>query len=138
MGLRDMLKSAGEATTSVSKVIFFGGFLVVSGIMIYQTYLDKLSSDFFFWYILSTFGSNTLNKAISVSGQVLTQNKKIEVLGSASQETYNDSLTQDNELEDTTESEPNQFQEFVKLSNLSGYSSVNYKVGVTPSKDDVK
>lgn len=78
-----MLKSTGDSTTSVSKVIFFGGFLVVTGIMIYQTYLGHLSQDFFFWYILSTFGSNTLNKAISVSGEVLTKRKELEVLANA-------------------------------------------------------
>ena len=137
-----MLKSAGDSTTSVSKVIFFGGFLVVTGIMIYQTYLGHLSQDFFFWYIISTFGSNTLNKAISVSGEVLTKRKELEVLASGPEVVLDEVAAEDEgeveeELKEVAE-EPPAVSEVVTTTNSSPYKSLSKSVKyyVTPTRKE--
>lgn len=66
----NLLKATGSDTTSLSKFVMFVGLITTTGVVIWQAYQGTLSTEIFSWYVLTTFGANSVNKAISVAGKV--------------------------------------------------------------------
>ena len=63
----NIIKSA-DGRESISKLAMIIGVLTSTGIVIWYAYKGTLTEDLFFWYTAMTFGTNSVNKAISVFG----------------------------------------------------------------------
>lgn len=66
----NLLKGTGSDSTSLSKFVMFVGLITTTAVVVWQAYKGTLSTEIFSWYVVTTFGANSLNKAISVAGKV--------------------------------------------------------------------
>lgn len=73
--LNGLLNGKGTNKASISKLTMIVGLIVSSAVIMFQTYKSGLSYDLFTIYIMATLGANSVNKAISIYGQV-EQTKK--------------------------------------------------------------
>lgn len=110
----NLLKATGSDTTSLSKFVMFVGLITTTGVVIWQAYQGTLSTEIFSWYVLTTFGANSVNKAISVAGKV-TELKQLVNAGAVPTEAE----------EETPEAEPQPAEFF-------------YATGVTPTLEERK
>lgn len=68
--LNGLLNGKGTNKASISKLTMIVGLIVSSAVIMFQTYKSGLSYDLFTIYIMATLGANSVNKAISIYGQV--------------------------------------------------------------------
>lgn len=70
--IKELFLSSGDNRLSMSKFIMFVGLVISSGILIYQTYMrhGEVNTELFIIYLCATLGTNSVNKGISVYGQL--------------------------------------------------------------------
>nr|DAO41895.1 MAG TPA: Protein of unknown function (DUF2644) [Caudoviricetes sp.] len=66
----NLLKATGSDSPSLSKFVMFVGLITTTAVVVWQAYKGTLSTEIFSWYVITTFGANSVNKAISVAGKV--------------------------------------------------------------------
>lgn len=73
--LKDLFLSAGDGKASMSKLIMFVGLVISSGLLLYQA-ISKggdINTELFIIYICATLGTNSVNKGISVYGEMMNK-----------------------------------------------------------------
>ena len=73
--LKDLFLSAGDGKASMSKVIMFVGLVISSGLLLYQAISKNgdINTELFIIYICATLGTNSVNKGISVYGEMMNK-----------------------------------------------------------------
>lgn len=75
--LKDLFLSSGDGKASMSKVIMFVGLVISSGLLLYQAISKNgdINTELFIIYICATLGTNSVNKGISVYGEMMNKAK---------------------------------------------------------------
>lgn len=75
--LKDLFLSSGDGKASMSKVIMFVGLVISSGLLLYQAISKSgdINTELFIIYICATLGTNSVNKGISVYGEMMSKAK---------------------------------------------------------------
>ena len=75
--LKDLFLSSGDGKASMSKVIMFVGLVISSGLLLYQAISKNgdINTELFIIYICATLGTNSVNKGISVYGEMMSKAK---------------------------------------------------------------
>lgn len=80
--IKDLFLSAGDGKASMSKVIMFVGLVISSGLLLYQAISKNgdINTELFIIYICATLGTNSVNKGISVYGEMMNKarNSRLE------------------------------------------------------------
>ena len=73
--IKDLFLSAGDGKASMSKVIMFVGLIISSGLLLYQAISKNgdINTELFIIYICATLGTNSVNKGISVYGEMMNK-----------------------------------------------------------------
>lgn len=73
--LKDLFLSSGDGKASMSKVIMFVGLIISSGLLLYQAISKNgdINTELFIIYICATLGTNSVNKGISVYGEMMNR-----------------------------------------------------------------
>lgn len=73
--LKDLFLSSGDGKASMSKVIMFVGLIISSGLLLYQAISKNgdINTELFIIYICATLGTNSVNKGISVYGDMMSK-----------------------------------------------------------------
>lgn len=73
--IKDLFLSAGDGKASMSKVIMFVGLVISSGLLLYQAISKNgdINTELFIIYICATLGTNSVNKGISVYGDMMSK-----------------------------------------------------------------
>ena len=73
--IKDLFLSAGDGKASMSKVIMFVGLVISSGLLLYQAISKNgdINTELFIIYICATLGTNSVNKGISVYGEMMNK-----------------------------------------------------------------
>lgn len=75
--LKDLFLSSGDGKASMSKVIMFVGLVISSGLLLYQAISKNgdINTELFFIYICATLGTNSVNKGISIYGEMRNKSR---------------------------------------------------------------
>lgn len=75
--LKELFLSSGDGKASMSKVIMFVGLVISSGLLLYQAISKNgdINTELFIIYICATLGTNSVNKGISVYGEMMSKAK---------------------------------------------------------------
>ena len=73
--IKDLFLSAGDGKASMSKVMMFVGLVISSGLLLYQAISKNgdINTELFIIYICATLGTNSVNKGISVYGEMMNK-----------------------------------------------------------------